>query len=541
MGQSCTNYYVCAVFKFKFISKMKKTALLASFLLFAFAVAAQNQPLPCGTSIEDQQSFEGRLLENIQIASTGQYGPDNAGIQYIPVYYHLVGDAKGSGRARVRDILDNLCKLNEAFSPMEMRFYLLPHPTYGIFNESINDDNVYDNQSNTTLMKERRHPKAINIYVVNKAGGNASQPGESLAYYSPANDWIVARKSNTTGRQRESTIPHEVGHFFSLLHTFYGYENNPFDKDDDATWPNAPAIAPWSSVIGTNILTEFADGSNCSTAADKICDTPADYNFGFSDTQSDCVYNNIGALDPKGKPVTDPMEENFMSYYNTCEYKWSTQQQAIILADRERSTRNYLDNNYQPASLNIDTPVDLLVQPAQNEITAQTNVVLQWKKVPGATFYLLEVDVVGQFASGRLQTVVTRDTAYTLVNLLPNANHFWRVRPFNEYVSCADVRLRNFKTATSNTLEINTLNSIQISPNPASDNSPAYLNLSATEAFEATLGVYDAAGKMMGPNQSITITQGYNKLELPVQTWPKGIYFVSLQTQYGKVLRKLIR
>ncbi|MEZ4948184.1 MAG: hypothetical protein R2784_02135 [Saprospiraceae bacterium] len=42
--------------------------------------------------------------------------------------------------------------------------------------------------------------------------------------------------------------------------------------------------------------TELQDGSNCTTAGDKICDTPPDYNFGLINGNS--CYG--GAKDPNG-------------------------------------------------------------------------------------------------------------------------------------------------------------------------------------------------------------------------------------------------
>jgi hypothetical protein len=108
-------------------------------------------------------------------------------------------------------------------------------------------------------------------------------------------------------------------------------------------------------------------------------------------------------------------------------------------------------------------------------------------------------------------------------------------------VTCADARFRIFKTATSNTPEISTLAAMQISPNPSSNDTPTYLTLSATEGFTAELSLYDAAGKWIGPAQSINVSPGHNNIELPIQMLPKGIYFVSLQTREGRAIRKLIR
>ena len=67
------------------------------------------------------------------------------------------------------------------------------------------------------------------------------------------------------GCVNSGSFAHETGHFFGLPHTF-----NP---DESQT-------------------TELADGSNCSTDGDKICDTPADPYLTDSDETwiEDCAF-----------------------------------------------------------------------------------------------------------------------------------------------------------------------------------------------------------------------------------------------------------
>lgn len=519
---------------------MKKIpAILAFCLVATIAARAQETRHVCGTTFEDQALYTARLEANLAKVEKGDYASERDAIQYVPIHFHLVGDASGNGRHKERLILDQLCALNDAYAPMQIRFYLRPHPTYGLFDKSISSTNVYSNQTNTFLMNNRRHQNAVNVYVVDNAGSGNGGTVQAAAYYSGANDWIVAIKTYVNGSNGSNgTLPHEVGHFFSLRHTFYGYENNPFDNVDDPTWPIAPVIGP-AAPIGFNAPTERVDGTNCSTAADLICDTPPDYNFGQSDPQGDCVYNYIGAKDPLGVPVLDPMENNFMSYFNGCNYEFTATQQAAILADRENADRNYLDNTFVPASTVINTPADLLIAPATGDTTDYyDDVLLEWKAVDGATYYLVELDILNSYSTSNYQSFILTTTSKMLTNLQKNRQYYWRVRPFNEYVTCAQARQGSFRTsATSGTYVIEALSAWQIAPNPVTGSARVFVN--AADNFEATVNVLDATGRMVRTLNNTVFPMGETVLDLPVEGLASGLYFVAIENAEGRDVRKM--
>jgi hypothetical protein len=97
---------------------------------------------------------------------------------------------------------------------------------------------------------------------------------------------IVIKKSCIGGK----TLSHEMGHYFGLKHTF----------EDDVT------------------TSELANGSNCQTAADGICDTPADP-FVIGDNMNNyidpvtCKYLSM-KKDINGQ-YYNPLVGNIMSYY----------------------------------------------------------------------------------------------------------------------------------------------------------------------------------------------------------------------------------
>lgn len=513
---------------------MKKALPILTFGLFtAFTAGAQETRHVCGTTIEDQLQYSARLEANIAASENGTAVSDRSAVQYVPIHFHLVGDASGNGKIKERLVLDQLCALNEAYAPMEMRFYLKPHPTYGLFDYSINNNGVYNNQSNTFLMQNRRHATALNVFITEEA----SSP-DVAAYYSIPNDWVVNRKAYINGNPTNNTLPHEIGHFFSLWHTFLGYEVNSFTQGSPG-WPIAPVIAPYDGQ-GT-IYTEYQDGSNCANAADKICDTPPDYNFGS--LSPNCAPYNGGAKDPGGTLV-DPMENNYMGYFNGCSnYVFTPGQQGAILADLASSDRNYLDNNFSPAAVEITTPAadELFVSPGSGETTQYFDeVLLEWNAVDGATYYLLELDWLNTFNTGNYKSYIVSGTSKLLTDLDDNRQYYWRLRPFNEYVTCAQARSRSFRTSTlSGVKEIEALSALQIAPNPASGDANVRMFVSASNNFEASVRILDATGKQVRALNNVVFSAGETTLDLPTTGLTTGLYFVAVENAEGRAVRKM--
>lgn len=507
---------------------MKKILLLlGSFAAGVLALPAQQISGVCGVGAADAMLLTERLKENLKNRDKGV--ADRGAIQYVPVHFHLVGDNAGAGKVKESRVLDQLCALNAQYAPMDIRFYLSPHPTIGtLFDYTINNNNVYTNQTSWLTMHNKRHNKAINVYIVDVAASGSNTEGDALAYYNIPRDWIVAKKAEIklTGNL---TLPHEVGHFFSLLHTFNGWESNRFDSSDP-TWPIAPAVSP------DGVPTERANGSNCAVAGDYLCDTPSDYNLGLG--FSGCEYN-LGAKDPTGVLV-DPMEKNMMGYFLECaDHVFTEDQQDLILTDLASSGRNYLDNNFAPAATEINTPAEILTSPANAATTPYYDeVLLEWEPVDGATYYLVEVDLIFAYNSPSAQSHVVTSTSKLITGLLPNRTYYWRVRPFNEYVTCAAPRQRSFKTPlTSAVRDIEGLNALQVAPNPVGAGM-ATLFVSAERNFEADLQVFDVAGRRVYAQNGLFIANGESAIELPVEGLQNGLYVVMLQSGVGQTVRK---
>lgn len=500
---------------------------LSAFMLAISITVAQPVSNVCGNSTADQVEH---LLPRVLAYQNQVMASERNDVQYVPIYFHLTADSGGEGRHKDRFVLDQLCDMNEAYAAMDIRFYLDPHPTHGLIDRSINSNTVYSGQSNEFLMNSRRNQNAINVYVVNQVFDDPS----ILGFNNNDRDWLVCRKDQINGNGN-GTLAHEAGHFFALPHTFLGYESNPFDGVNDPTWPVAPVISPGGP------LTEKVDGSNCQNAADGICDTPEDYNFGYGANGCE-TYNGI-AKDPNNTAV-DPMENNFMGYFIGCDnYEFTPDQISVVLADRETSARNYLDNSFSPAATDITVPDNLLISPIGG-VTQDfyDEVLLQWQEVPGATYFLLEFDISTFFATPNFQSFIVpaTTTSMLMTSLLANRNYYWRVRPFNEYVTCDPGKVNNFRTPlTSSVKSIEGLNAWSVFPNPAVSGNRAFVKVSAENGFSASLTILDPAGQQVYEQRKVSVPQGETTLELPLDGLANGVYFVVLTTEKGRDVRKV--
>ncbi|MCC6412620.1 MAG: hypothetical protein IT270_13225, partial [Saprospiraceae bacterium] len=77
----------------------------ALFAVSAFGQSADHSA--CGTTIEDQLIFRDRLRENKAAIANGTLPvSDRSGATtYVPVHFHLVGDAAGNGKHKERFVL----------------------------------------------------------------------------------------------------------------------------------------------------------------------------------------------------------------------------------------------------------------------------------------------------------------------------------------------------------------------------------------------------------------------------------------------------
>jgi hypothetical protein len=166
-------------------------------------------------------------------------------------------------------------KLNTAWEPICISFYLCEMRVHGNYNFSIWDDDR-NKQEAIAIYGEK---SVINVYMMDSMGVPPAGGYATLAGISSTSDPFVAIKKSLGA----GVWIHEFGHYFGLEHTHE-----------------------------TSHGAELVDGSNCTTAGDGICDTPADpFPNGSS---ANCKFVSA-AIDANGDKYL-PLVENYMSYWD---------------------------------------------------------------------------------------------------------------------------------------------------------------------------------------------------------------------------------
>ena len=260
--------------------------LLISFIVLFSLATTSSWSQTCVTT--ELMQIESRLAHNQANYSTQAAVRD---IQYVPIALTAVRNSDGSDGISEAQLLDMMCILNDKFQDQEIQFYLTNPPVNYLDNTGINNQPT----AFTSEIRAARIPDAINVFVVSNINNQQNAAGY---YQSPAgwtgNDFIVVARNFIYA---QNVFPHEIGHFFSLLHPFHGWENNAWNVAD---WGNPVATnAPSDPSIFVNpIANELQNGNNCSTAGDRICDTPPDYLFALHAAQNGCAEWSIPVQDP---------------------------------------------------------------------------------------------------------------------------------------------------------------------------------------------------------------------------------------------------
>ncbi|MEQ8910279.1 MAG: M43 family zinc metalloprotease [Vicingaceae bacterium] len=229
------------------------------------------------------------LVVSISIVSLAQKR-DEAPLPCIEkkfsIVAHIVLDSSGNANILESDILDNIDFLNQHFEPICVSFEICDFNYVANYQyDSLHEDKERPEIRVKNDLKDRINMMFIEgIEEVDGICGKATVGGIGTSGF-------VNILKSCVGPS-DYTISHELGHYFGLVHTFEG-----------------------SGV-------ELADGSNCETAGDQICDTPADP-FVVGDPQEsyvkDCRF--ISTKKDANDDFYNAHVGNIMSYYECqCEF-----------------------------------------------------------------------------------------------------------------------------------------------------------------------------------------------------------------------------
>lgn len=270
-------------------------------LLITASTFAQGQQHNCGILHKDGLNIKQRMLDNRRQHHSlmSQYNQARNGnnIVYVPVQFHIVNKTDGTGGESVQDVLDNLCKLNADFAFINVEFYMA-NPI-----QFINKDLLYTNDVNSGMasffMEQFSVDDVVNIFVGDEISGIPG--GTTLGYYDTSIDVVYAIKDAVNGVS--FTLTHELGHFFSLPHTFSGWERQDYNTVTLNANGRTPSVLPNGSIV--EHLARSGGEENCQIAGDGFCDTDPSYLFGFYgatyNTGVNLCEHASAATDPTGK------------------------------------------------------------------------------------------------------------------------------------------------------------------------------------------------------------------------------------------------
>ncbi len=511
--------------------KLHYLLLLFGLSIFSTNLSAQQ----CGTSIEDQKIIVKRLLQNKEYVK--EVGIHKSGaITYLPVKIHIATQSDGTEGISELSAMRMLCRLNEAFFDQDYQFFL-----YQGFNY-INNSTAFTEPSGLfgeIQLSNNKVDGVINIYICQNANPGGTSLGTTLGFYDPAQDWIILRKQEAN--YTSATLPHEMGHLLSLPHPFFGWDAEVYDANTHGN----PVQAQSPGGVPTENQARSGACKNCDNAGDFICDTPPDYNFGF--TWNGCSEYTVNTLDPCGERV-DPMENNWMSYFEDCpDYMFTQDQKDLMAADVARRFQfgngdEGINSSFQPSSTNTVSMTPGVLSPADEEQLGYYNVTIDWETAPGALGYYFEIDQFPSFSVFVERYQINDGSSKIALDLQSNRTYYWRVLPYTELGGCAETA-GPFSFTTGDAVavdEIDAVNAWSVSPNPVQVSNELNVQLDVASSFDASIVLYNIAGQAVSRLDNQRFNAGENTAQIALDGVNNGMYILAIENQFGVLNQKVV-
>ena len=486
---------------------MFRSILLLSFsIVFFQSFFAQNsEPLACGTDPESHDWFL-KFQEN-----RDYYRTITEDTLYVPMTVHLVGSDEGAGFYSFKALLQDFCILNDDFSKSGIVFYL--DSVNYVKSSILNDHEDFSDEANDVI-RENHVPNTLNAFITDEAAGNCG-------YYWGVFDAVVLAE-NCIGPTNH-TWAHEMGHYLSLPHTFWGWEGTSYKIDDPKYDENSRGV-------------EYVDGSNCEDSGDRFCDTPADY-YSF---RWPCGPDSMSQ-----KILVDPQNDTFrvdgkyfMSYsYDECTDRFSEDEMAAMRANLvfERPDLNYLESGLEAT----DTVITGLI-PTEGDTILYTDAAFSWSPVKNATHYEIAISIFPSVANPMIRETVT-DTFFHVDALPINFKVYWRIFPYSIFSGCNT----NYKISSFQTIEplaVNPISTIEntIKVYPSLLKSGEMVNIKTGEVSgEIIWNWLDQTGLPLTKGE-IQANQNRVNNRILVPDFAPGMYFLTLSYKGGLISKKMI-
>jgi hypothetical protein len=296
---------------------------LVVFLFLPFFVQAQfedDAELACGSSelisLRKAMPFAGDENKIFDyLADKGYFSENNADfVKYrVPLKFWVYTKRDGSGNLGADELKQFMIDLNyyNELNKTGFRYYIRDikyirknrHANMGYFLEAPWQSIVHKDKG------------AINIFMA-----ASIKKGETTVRgtYNQVTHAVLTKK-----RTSPTSLAHEIGHYFGLLHPHRGYKGNKCQQE---------------AVDRTRVYKGclLKKGRICEHSGDKLCDTPAEPRLSLC-VSRDCQYT--GTTKDRWGQLYVPDIDNIMSYptYRRCRTKFTPGQVAVMLYTAEHN------------------------------------------------------------------------------------------------------------------------------------------------------------------------------------------------------------
>jgi hypothetical protein len=492
-----------------FFKMSRKSFLTGLFCLaiFTLSYSQNSKPHPCGTQ-------DGKVEWLIRYQQSPYAFDRYMADLFLPIKIHVVGNDQGDGYFNIGSVLKAFCTLNNDFAQSGIQFFIKDEINY--INET--DFYVHNWSQGGQMMVQNNVNDVINCYIVADPVGNCGYSNYGLG--------IALNKGCLS--PTDHTWAHEVGHYLSLPHPFYGWEG---------TDPDYPYGDPAPNYVNGEAV-EKMDGSNCQHAADGFCDTAPDYlSYRWS-----CAGDSMSTVlqaDPDS--VTFRSDGTlFMSYASdNCSSRFSDEQIDAMHAN-VHDDRPYLKDQMdelQPiteAFLNPVTPAEGAVADFFEEVY------FEWEAMPNAEGYVVDLTRFENFAVVEHRYNV-QGTSFTSNDLKAGKTYYWRVWPYNsQYVCEMYSDTASFSTGILSAVhDIEEVSGVQVVPNPVSLGDGLRISLDAASPVALEVEMLTITGQSVR-QFAWSINTGANTQSLDTDGLRPGVYFLQLKSDKGVLSRKVV-
>jgi hypothetical protein len=450
----------------------------------------------CGTSYQDQKSS----INQLDLFPQGI--KKDGGFIYVPLMVHNVSNDNSQSFYAPWSLFETLCTLNEDFKPSGLQFYLERDFNY-INNSSWNDHAEF--YLGEMMMNQSNIPGMANCYLVTNPAGNCG-------YFTYSGDGVALSKS-CLGK-KSHTWAHELGHYFSLPHTFYGWEGIQYS--------NGHKTVEYQGMVTTSI--ENVERDHCKNQADRFCDTRPDYISNRWTCGGD-GFSNVTLVDTRDS-LFRVDGSLFMSYSNDeCMSRFSIEQMDAMNRNLQGPRADLKRNNVTPKYIN-QIPFNTLTPITNSEINSK-KVNLNWESVPNAKYYVLQISRTSTFTI-IIKNLLLYNPHAEIDSLIAGRDYWWRVRAFSEFDFCGtESNVGSFKTMEVVTGTNDENFEIEgIYPNPVYSFSKIQVNFTGLNNVDKNISLHDVNGRSIEIYNQQTLN---STVLFDIGFIPDGIYFINLK------------